>query len=162
MFSNLFSGATLYIILALLASTAGFGYLSYSLSNDKAVAVAQLKDANNAILAYQKDAELKDLSCKIDDLSTSELTEDKNKIDEAISPINDQLRDLATVKKIPNKAVPSAATLPKETTKDESNFLPDDGLLSPSVKRLLNNGWCSVYPESSECIPPLKPSSKSM
>lgn len=162
MFSNLFSGATLYIILALLASTAGFGYLSYSLSNGKAVAVAQLKDANNAILGYQKNAELKDSSCKIDELSASELTEDKNKIDEAISPINDQLRELATVKKIPNKAVPSAAILPKETTKDESNFLPDDGLLSPNVKRLLNNGWCSVYPESSECFPAVKPVGKSM
>lgn len=162
MFSNLFSGATLYIILALLASTAGFGYLSYSLYGDRAVAVSQLKKANETVERYKKDAELKGLSCKIDDLSASELTEDKNKIDEAISPINDQLRDLATAKKIPNKAVPSTATLPKETTKDESNFLPDDGLLSPNVKRLLNNGWCSVYPESSECIPSLKLTSKSM
>jgi hypothetical protein len=160
MFSNLFSGASLYIILALLASTAGFGYLSYSLSNDKAVAVAQLKDANDAIVGYKKDAELKDLSCKIDDLSASELTEDKNKIDEAISPINDQLRDLAAVKKIPNKAVSSAAILPKETTKDESNFLPDDGLLSPNVKRLLNNGWCSVYPDSNQCLPTRQSSDK--
>ena len=162
MFSNLFSGATLYIILALLASTAGFGYLSYSLYGDRAVAVAQLKTANDAIIGYQNSLNLRDSSCKIDDLSTTQLTEDKNKIDEAISPINDELRDLATVKKIPNKAVQSTATLPKETTKDESNFLPDDGLLSPNVKRLLNNGWCSVYPESSECIPSLKPTSKSM
>lgn len=67
MFSNLFSGAAFYIILALIASTAGFGYLSYSLSNDKALAVAQLKTANDAIVAYQKDAELKDSSCKLDD-----------------------------------------------------------------------------------------------
>lgn len=160
--SSLFSSTTLYIILTLLTSTAGFGYLSYSLYADKAVVVSQLKDANKAIDGYQNSLNLKDSSCKIDDLSTTQLTEDKNKIDEAISPINDELRDLATVKKIPNKAVPSTATLPKETTRDESNFLPDDGLLSPNVKRLLNNGWCSVYPESSECIPSLKPTSKSM
>ena len=140
-----------YIILALSATTAGLGWLSLSLHDDKVVAEQALVQAINVNTEMQKSLNLKDLSCKIDDESDVELDAEKKQIDESISPINSQLKDLATVKK--KLVTHPVAPKQNETTKDESNFLPDDGLLSPNVKRLLNNGWCSVYPESSECIP---------
>lgn len=142
-----------YVILALSASTAALGWLSLSLHDDKVVAEQALAQAINVNTEMQKSLNLKDLSCKIDDASVVELNAEKNKIDEDISPINDQLKDLATVKKTPVIKSPTVKVNTKETTKNEVIFLPDDGLLSPNVKRLLNNGWCSVYPSTSQCVP---------
>ena len=160
----MFNSWMFYIILGLSATVGALGWLSLSLHDDKVVAVEALKEATEAVAGYQKALNLKYLSCQIDDASVVEVEKEKKQIDEVISPINSQLKDLATVKKPIAPVAQSNGLTPKqnETTKDESNFLPDDGLLSPNVKRLLNNGWCSVYPESSECIPSLKPTSKSM
>lgn len=146
-----------YVILALSASTAALGWLSLSLHDDKVVAEQALAQAINVNTDMQKSLNLKDLSCKIDDASVVELNAEKNKIDEDISPINDQLKDLATVKKTPVIKSPTVKVNTKETTKNEVIFLPDDGLLSPNVKRLLNNGWCSVYPSTSQCVPTRQP-----
>ena len=148
MFSGIFSSISLYIILGLAASTASLGWLSVHNYRGKVEAESALVVAININTEMQKSLNLKDLSCKIDDASVVELNAEKNKIDEDISPINDQLKDLATVKKTPVIKSPTV-----KVNKDESNFLPDDGLLSPNVKRLLNNGWCSVYPSTSQCVP---------
>lgn len=158
----MFNSVYLYIILGLAASTASLGWLSVHNYRAKVEAESALVVAINVNTDMQKSLNLKDLSCKVDDASVAELSAEKIQIDENISPINDQLKDLATVKKTPVIKSPTVKVNTNETTKDESNFLPDDGLLSPNVKRLLNNGWCSVYPESSECISSLKPTSKSM
>lgn len=149
-----------YIILALSATTAGLGWLSLSLYDDKVVAEQALAQAINVNTEMQKSLNLKDLSCKIDDKSVVELDAEKKQIDESISPINSQLKDLASVK----KKLVTQVVAPKqnETTKNESNFLPDDGLLSPNVTRLLNDGWCAVYPSTSQCVPTGQPVGKSM
>lgn len=155
---SILSGPMLYIILGLSASTLGFGYLSYSLYADKAVAVHALKESQETIAGYEKSLNLKSLSCDLSDKASAELIEEKAKIDEGISPINAQLKELATVKKTPLKVTPNK----QETIKDESNFLPDDGLLSPNVTGLLRNGWCSVYPDSDQCVPPGQSVGKSL
>lgn len=146
MFSNLFSGATLYIILALLASTAGFGYLSYSLSNDKAVAVSQLKDANNVILDYQKAAELKDSSCKLDDQAVVEsLTERKE--------VRDKIDNL--VVKI-NKLKTGVAIAPSDTETNKNaktTTIYGSELLSLDLRLLLDSAYCIASPEDSICGP---------
>lgn len=144
MFSNLFSGATLYIILALLASTAGFGYLSYSLSNDKAVAVAQLKTASETVERYQKDAELKDSSCKIDDASVVEVETDKRDLQSKVDGVSDKFDKL----KIITATKPSVK---QEIINHENNVLPDDGILSPNITSLLNEGWCNAFPSDNLC-----------
>lgn len=144
----MFNSVYLYIILGLAASTASLGWLSVHNYRAKVEAESALVVAINANTDLQKSLNLKDLSCKIDDASVAELSAEKIQIDENISPINDQLKDLATVKKTPVIKSPTV-----KVNKDESNFLPDDGLLSPNVKRLLNNGWCSVYPSTSQCVP---------
>jgi hypothetical protein len=153
-----------YLILGLFASTLSLGWLSLSLHDDKVVAVEALKEAKEAVAGYQKALNLKYLSCQIDDASTVEVEKEKKQIDEVISPINTKLKDLATVKKTIAPVAQSNGLTPKqnETTKDESNFLPDDGLLSPNVTRLLNDGWCAVYPSTSQCIPTGQLAGKSM
>lgn len=151
----MFNNWMFYLIIGLSVSTLSLGWLSLSLHDDKVVAVEALKEAREAVAGYQKALNLKHLSCDIDTISAVEVEKEKKQIDEVISPINSQLKDLATVKKpVTHVAQPTGLT-PKqnETTKDESNFLPDDGLLSPNVTRLLNDGWCAVYPSTSQCIP---------
>lgn len=153
----MFNSIYLYIILGLVASTASLGWLSVHNYRAKVEAEQALVVAINVNTDMQKSLNLKDLSCKVDDASVAELSAEKNKIDEDISPINDQLKDLATVKKTPVIKSPTVKVNTKETTKNEVIFLPDDGLLSPNVKRLLNNGWCSVYPSTSQCVPTRQP-----
>lgn len=152
----MFNSWMFYIILGLSATVGALGWLSLSLHDDKVVAAEALKEATEAVAGYQKALNLKYLSCQIDDTSAVEVEKEKKQIDEVISPINSQLKDLATVKK---PATQPTGLTPKqnETTKDENHnlkggYLPDDGLLSPNVTRLLNDGWCSVYPSTSQCV----------
>jgi hypothetical protein len=158
----MFNSWMFYIILGLSASTIGLGWLSLSLHDDKVIAEQALVVAINVNSGMQKSLNLKGLSCKIDASSGAELVAEKNKIDEGISPVNSQLKELATVKKTPSKAVTVVAPKQNETIKDESNFLPDDGLLSPNVTGLLRNGWCSVYPDSGQCLSTGQSPSKSL
>lgn len=144
MFSNLFSGATLYIILALLASTAGFGYLSYSLSDDKAVAIAQLKTANETAEGYRKSLNLKDSSCKVDDASVVEVETDKRDLQSKVDGVSDKFDKL----KIITATKPSVK---QEIINHENNVLPDDGILSPNITSLLNEGWCNAFPSDNLC-----------
>lgn len=144
MFTNLFSGATLYIILALLASTAGFGYLSYSLSNDKAVAVAQLKTANETVERYKKDAELKDLSCKVDDTSVVESIAEKQEVRDKIDNL---------VVKI-NKLKTGVAIAPSDTETNKNaktTTIYGSELLSLDLRLLLDSAYCIASPQDSIC-----------
>lgn len=144
MFSNLFSGATLYIILALLASTAGFGYLSYSLYGDRAVAVAQLKDANDAITEYQKSLNLKDSSCKIDDASVVEVETEKKDLQSKVDAVSEKFDKLKVI-------TATKPSVKQEIINHETNVLPDDGILSPNITSLLKLGWCDSFPEDYIC-----------
>ena len=144
MFSNLFSGATLYIILALLASTAGFGYLSYSLSNDKAVAVSQLKDAKDAIVGYQNSLNLKDSSCKIDDTSVVESIAEKQEVRDKIDNL---------VVKI-NKLKTGVAIAPSDTETNKNaktTTIYGSELLSFDLRLLLDSAYCIASPQDSIC-----------
>ena len=149
-----------YVILGLSASTAALGWLSLSLHDDKVIAVEALRLTKESVSILENSLDLKDKSCQIDNTSVVELELEKKQIDDVISPINSQLKELATVK----KSSPSIKVVntKQEINKDEkssleSDYLPDDGFLSPNVKRLLNNGWCSVYPSTSQCVPTRQP-----
>lgn len=145
MFSNLFSGATLYIILALLASTAGFGYLSYSLYGDRAVAVAQIKRANETAEGYKNSLNLKDSSCKLDSQAVVEVETEKKDLQSKVDDISDKFDKLKII----------TATKPlvkQEIINHETNVLPDDGLLSPNITSLLNEGWCNAFPSDNLCM----------
>lgn len=142
--SSLFSGATLYIILVLLASTAGFGYLSYSLYADKAVAVAQLKTINETAEGYKNSLNLKDSSCKLDDQVVVEVETNKRDLQSKVDAVSDKFDKL----KIITATKPSVK---QEIINHENNVLPDDGLLSPNVAKLLTEGWCNAFPSDKLC-----------
>lgn len=144
MFSNLFSGATLYIILALLASTAGFGYLSYSLYGDKAVAVAQLKTANETAEGYKNSLNLKDSSCKLDSQAVVEVETNKKDLQSKVDAVSDKFDKL----KIITATKPSVK---QEIINHETNVLPDDGILSPNITKLLHESWCNAFPADKLC-----------
>lgn len=144
MFSNLFSGATLYIILALLASTAGFGYLSYSLYGDKVVAVSQLRDANDAIVGYQNSLNLRDSSCKIDDTSVVESIAEKQEVRDKIDNL---------VVKI-NKLKTGVAIAPSDTETNKNaktTTIYGSELLSLDLRLLLDSAYCIASPQDSIC-----------
>lgn len=144
MFSNLFSSATLYIILALLASTAGFGYLSYSLYGDKVVAVSQLKDANDAIVGYQNSLNLRDSSCKLDDQAVVKVETDKKDLQSKVDAVSDKFDKLKVI-------TATKPSVKQEIINHETNVLPDDGILSPNITSLLHEGWCDSFPTDDVC-----------
>ena len=134
MFNNLFNSITFYIILGLSISTLGFGYLSYSLSNDKAIAVYALKESKETIAEYEKSLNLKHLSCEISDKVTNEYQTEKQV---------QQNKVQATVSKID--------ALPKKSTNDavgnQHEEIDIDSPLPNSIKQLLGE---SCLPDEGE------------
>jgi len=113
----------------------------YATLNASYVSVAQsLKDSQNSL-------ELKDSSCKIDDQSVVELDAEKKVIVSKADGIDQEFL------KLKQQAVVKAAIIPKEDAKNVSNenteYLPDDGKLSPAIISLLTKSYCSVAEDDS-------------
>jgi hypothetical protein len=144
MFNNLFNSITFYIILGLSLSTLGFGYLSYSLSNDKAIAIYALKESKEAIAEYEKSLNLKYLSCERDSASVVEVEADKKVAETKTNEVSDKIEKL-------RRPQVKQEIIKNENLK-ETNVLPDDGLLSANLISLLRENYCSVYPDDSECV----------
>lgn len=143
---SIFNSWMFYLILGLSASVTALGWLSLSLHDDKVVAVEALKEAREAVAEYQNALNLKYLSCQIDEASTVKLEAEKKGLQTQIEVISDNIEKLRNSK-------PQAK---QENVKNENlkpNVLPDDGLLSPNIVSLLHQGFCSVYPTDSECVP---------
>lgn len=136
-----------YLILALSASTAALGWLSLSLHDDKVVAGEALKEAREAVAGYQKALNLKYLSCQIDTTSVVEVEEEKK----AIQTKTDEVS--AKIEKLRNPVVVKQEIIKNESLK-ETSVLPDDGLLSPNLVRLLRENYCSVEPTDNLCRTP--------
>jgi hypothetical protein len=146
----MFNSWTFYLILGLSATTLSLGWLSLSLHDDKVIAEQALVHAINVNTDMQKSLNLKDLSCKIDDDSVVEVESEKKILKDKIDVINDNIEKL----RLP-KGNPSVAAK-QENIKNENlkpNVLPDDGLLSPNIVGLLKQGYCTTYPNDSECLP---------
>lgn len=148
---SIFNSWMFYVILALSASTATLGWLSLSLHDDKVVAVEALKKAKEAIAAYQNALNLKYLSCQIDDISTVQVEAEKKDLQTKIEVVSDNIEKLRLGTSAPKPQVKQEII--KNESLKESSVLPDDGLLSPNIVSLLRQGYCSVYPTDSECIP---------
>jgi len=101
-----------------------------------------LKDSQNSL-------QLRDSSCKIDDNSVVELEAEKKVISEKSDSIDQEFL------KLKQQAVVKAAIIPKEDAKnvsnESSNYLPDDGKLSPAIVSLLTKSYCSVADEDPTC-----------
>jgi hypothetical protein len=142
----MFNSWMFYVILALSASTAALGWLSLSLHDDKVVAVEALKEAREAVAGYQKALNLKYLSCDIDTASAVEVEADKKYLQNKTDDISTKLEKLRSPVAVKHEII-------KNESLKETNVLPDDGLLSANIVSLLKQGYCSVYPTDSECVP---------
>lgn len=138
-------GISFYIILALSATTAGLGWLSLSLHDDKVVAEQALAQAINVNTEMQKSLNLKDLSCKIDDKSVVEVDQEKKEIQTKTDEVSAKIEKLRTPVAVKQEII-------KNESLKETSVLPDDGLLSSNLKALLKQSFCSVEPEDAYCL----------
>lgn len=146
----MFNNILFYLVIGLSASTMGFGYLSYRLSNDKVVAEQALVQAIDVNTELQKSLNLRDLSCKQDIVSTVELESDKTVLKDKTEVISKEISKLSTGVKKPaiNNIITEA---PKNA--EESNVLTGGELLSDDLRKLLLQAYCNVEPNSEQCIP---------
>lgn len=131
-----------YIILALSATTAGFGWLSLSLHDDKVIAEQALTQAINVNTEMQKSLNLKDLSCKIDDKSVVELEIDKSALKDKVDELSAQISKLKSGIKKPVSQNTNNPEAPKNA--EANTILDGTELLSDELKRLLNSSYCLV------------------
>ena len=138
----MFSNILFYLVIGLSASTMGFGYLSYSLSNDKAVAEQALIQAIDANTDMQKSLNLKDLSCKVDDKDTVDVEADKKVLKDKVDELTTQISKLKSGTK---KLVSPNVNNPEAPKNAEANTILDGTeLLSDDLKRLLTESYCLV------------------
>lgn len=147
-------------ILVLLCSF--LGYKTYSLSEEKATLGVALASAQEALKASQKAYETKDLSCKQDDTSAVELEQEKSSISDKSDVITEALTKLP--KKTP-KNDNGASNAPQKENQNviqKDVYLPDDGLLSSNLRRLLTESYCVAEPTSDQCLSSGQSSNSSM
>jgi hypothetical protein len=137
---------TWYIIAALLASLS----LSVWILQGKIEEIGGYKAAQasyvEALKSSQKQLETKDLSCKIDNTSVVELEAEKSAIKSNSDVIE---RDILKLKQ-PSAKAPVKS---KEIVNNEVTYLPDNGLLSPSLLSLLHKSFCTAEPTDLSCTP---------
>lgn len=144
-------------ILVLLCSF--LGYKTYDLSEEKATLGVALASAQEALKASKNAYESKDLSCKQDDTSVVELEQEKSSISDKSDAITEALN------KLPKKNNNGASNAPQKENQNviqKDVYLPDDGLLSPSLLGLLKQSYCIAEPTSSECVSTGQSSNSSM
>ena len=147
----MFNSITLYLILGLSATTLGFGYLSYYQTGKRAEAESALVQVIDANTELQKSLNLQVKSCQIDDTSVVKVEAEKKDLQTKIEVVSDNIEKLKLGTSTP-KPQAKQEIIKNESLK-ETNVLPDDGLLSPNIVSLLRQGYCSVYPSDSECVP---------
>lgn len=144
-------------ILVLLCSF--LGYKTYDLSEEKATLGVALTSAQEELKASKNAYETKDLSCKQDDTSTVELEQEKSSISDKSDVITESLT------KLPKKTNNGASNAPQKENQNviqKDVYLPDDGLLSSNLRRLLTESYCIAEPTSHECLSTRQPSNSSM
>lgn len=131
---------------------AALSYVSVQLYESKVKAEQSLKDSKETILALENSIVKKDLSCKIDDSSLVELETEKKELSDQIDSLSTQISKLKSGIVSKPSISPKIETLPKENDYVEKpNTLDGSELLSPELRRLLDQGFCLVEPTSSYC-----------
>ncbi len=133
--------------LVFLASTGLFAYYSYSLKGDLSAAERDLSNCSNANLSLQNSLKQQELSCKADDVAIVELTSEKKELQDKMDDLKERLDKLSKSKPL---YLPSPPTQ-KENINNETNVIPNSALLSPELISLLNEAFCAVEPEHSNC-----------
>ena len=147
-------------ILVLLCSF--LGYKTYDLSEQKATLGVALASAQEALKASENAYETKDLSCKQDDTSTVELEQEKSSISDKSDAITEALTKLPKTTPKNNNGASNAPQKENQNVIQKDVYLPDDGLLSPSLLGLLKQSYCVAEPTSDECLSSRQSSDTSM
>lgn len=134
------------IIAALVLLCSFLGYKTYDLSEQKGNLTSALKEAGKALESSKKAFETKDSSCKQDDTSVVELDAEKNVITDKAETITQYLSNL----KKPNGAS-NAPQKENDNVIQKDVYLPDDGLLSVHIVRLLKQAYCNAEPTDNVC-----------
>ena len=132
--------------LVFLASTGLFAYHSYSLKGELGKASEALSNCANANLSLQNSLKQQELSCKVDDVAIVELTSEKKELQDKMEDLKERIDKLSKSKPL---YLPSSTQ--KENTNNETNVIPNSALLSPELISLLNEAFCAVEPEHSNC-----------
>jgi len=124
---------------------------------------AQLEVANSsyqaAIVSYQDEVHKKDQACTITDKTIVELEQEKSSISDKSDVITESLT------KLPKKTNNGASNAPQKENENviqKDVYLPDDGLLSSNLRRLLTESYCIAEPTSHECLSSRQSSDTSM
>lgn len=141
------------VLVALVILCSFLGYKTYDLSEEKATLGVGLTSTQEALKASQNAYETKDLSCKQDDTSTVELEQEKSSISDKSDVITEALNKLPNTTPKNNNGASNAPQKENQNVIQKDVYLPDDGLLSPSLLGLLKQSYCVAEPTSSECIP---------
>lgn len=134
-------------IIAVLVLLCSFlGYKTYDLSEEKATLGVALESFKEALESSKKALETKDSSCKQDDVSAVELDAEKSVITDKAETITQSLSSL----KKPNGAS-NAPQKENDNVIQKDVYLPDDGLLSSNLRRLLTESYCNTEPTDNVC-----------
>ena len=147
------------VLVALVFLCSFLGYKTYSLSEEKATLSAALTSVQEALKESENAYETKDLSCKQDATSTVELEQEKSSISDKSDVITESLN------KLPKKNNNGASNAPQKENQNviqKDVYLPDDGLLSSNLRRLLTESYCIAEPTSHQCLPTGQPSDTPM
>lgn len=137
------------VLVALVFLCSFLGYKTYDLSEENGYLKVSIASAQEALKASQKAYETKDLSCKQDDTSAVELEQEKSSISNKSDVITESLT------KLPKKTNNGASNAPQKENQNviqKDVYLPDDGLLSSNLRRLLTESYCIAEPTSHECL----------
>ena len=147
-------------ILILLCSF--LGYKTYDLSEEKATLGVALISTQEALKASEKAYETKDLSCKQDDTSTVELEQEKSSISDKADAVTEALNKLPKTTSKNNNGASNAPQKENQNVIQKDVYLPDDGLLSSNLRRLLTESYCIAEPTSDKCLSTGQPINSSM
>lgn len=137
----MFNSITFYIILGLSIATASFGYISYTLSDDLAVAKQSLKEQENVVLSLQKAAKQQEISCRIDDTDVATVEADKKLLQARVDDITQQMANLKSgIKQSSINATKGTNNVQTNSKLDGSELLSDD------LRKLLDSSFCSTEP----------------
>lgn len=140
-----------YVVLILAVGLGGISYLYKKQVENNGYLSAQLNKLEIDLASSQKDLALKESSCKADDISVVENTQEQQTLTNASNQIDKKLEELkhkASLKSNTN-------VIPKgDNVNVKNTVVPDDGILSDNLYRLLKSSYCTAEPESSLCVSP--------
>ena len=150
------------VLVALMFLCSFLGYKTYDLSEQKVTLSVALASAQEALKASKNAYETKDLSCKQDDTSVVELEQEKSSISDKSDVITEALNKLPKTTTKNNNGASNAPQKENQNVIQKDVYLPDDGLLSDNLRRLLTESYCVAEPTDDLCRASRQPSDTSM